>query len=125
MATRRMLVSAVVAVAALALVAGPAQARSLGLAEAGAVAQAAVAERTDELICVRAVGRAGRESQRRVLCLVGHAPEGDQVCRTLVDVRSGRGAAAPVRARVVRLKLCGPTRPLSSQPPLDASAPPR
>jgi hypothetical protein len=108
MASRRMLIAAVAAFVAVAIVAAPAQARSLGIAEAGELAQAAVADRTDELICVRAVERSKRPSPRRVLCLVGHAPQGDSICRTLVDVRSGRGAAAPARAKIVRLKVCAP-----------------
>ena len=108
MASRRILIVSVAALVAVAIVAGPAQARTLGVAEAGELAQAAVADRSEELICVRAVGRSSRPSRRRVLCLVGHPPQGDSVCRTLVDVRSGRGAAALARARVVRLKLCTP-----------------
>ena len=108
MASRRILLAAIAAFVAVAIVAGPAQARSLGITEAGALAQAAVADRTDELICVRAVERSKRPSPRRVLCLVGHAPQGESICRTLVDVRSGRGTAAPARARVVRLKVCAP-----------------
>jgi hypothetical protein len=108
MASRRILIVSLAALVAVAIVAGSAQARTLGVAEAGELAQAAVADRSGELICVRAVERSSRPSRRRVLCLVGHPPQGDSVCRTLVDVRSGRGAAAPARARVVRLKLCTP-----------------
>ena len=108
MAPRRILILSVAALVAASIFAGPAQARSLGIAEAGELAQAAVTDRSDELICVRAVERSARPSRRRVLCLVGHPPQGDSVCRTLVDVRSGRGAAAAARARVVRLKVCAP-----------------
>lgn len=108
MASRRILIAALAAFVAVAIVAGPAQARSLGITEAGALAQAAVPDRTDELICVRALERSAQPSPRRVLCLVGHAPQGELICRTLVDVRSGRGAAAPVHARIVRLKMCAP-----------------
>ena len=108
MASRRILIVSLAALVAAAIVAGPAQARTLGVAEAGELAQAAVPDRSDELICVRAVERSAPPSRRRVLCLVGHPPLGVWVCRRVVEVGWGRGARAVARGRVVRLKLCTP-----------------
>ena len=108
MARRRILTITIAVFTAAAIVTGTAQARPLGVAEAGELARTAVGDPTGELTCVRAVGRSSRPSPRRVLCLIGQAQEGGSVCHTLVDVRSGRGPAAPARAKIVRLRVCEP-----------------
>jgi hypothetical protein len=108
MARRRILTITIAVFTAAAIVTGTAQARPLGIAEARELARTTVGDPTGELTCVRAVGRSSRPSPRRVLWLAGQTPHGGSVCHTLVDVRSGRGPAAPARAKIVRLRVCEP-----------------
>jgi hypothetical protein len=106
---RRLIATAAVCLAAGALLAAPASARSLDLDKAEQAALAAVApEAVQGAVCVRPNHMKRRAARSRVLCLLAHpAPEGT-ICRSLVSVRKSGGGT---KAKLIR-RVCLPVRPI-------------
>jgi hypothetical protein len=106
---RRLIAAAAVCLAAGALLAAPAGARSLDLGKAEQAARAAVApEAVQGAVCVRPSNMKRRAARSRALCLLAHpAPEGT-ICRSLVSVRKSGGGT---KVKLIR-RTCLPLRPI-------------
>jgi hypothetical protein len=105
----RLIATAAVCLAAGALLAAPASARSLDLGKAEQAARAVVApEAMKGAVCVRPSNHSRRVARGRALCLLAHAAPEGTICRSLVSVKASRTGP---KAKLIR-RVCPPLRPI-------------